>query len=190
MSLCFFFHKRGSKASNTFLKVHPPPPPPYLLPPQSPSNSVKDTCTVFWPSKIEILRCLEMNREGGGGGGVEFDTILSICFCILEKKNTGTFFSTKRAIRSNLENRYEIVIWGRLARSHSIDMAYCIISFLFYCIVKTYSIEGCEQHCKNTRWKSDWSQSHGTTNPVCELDLVDWTVLDIVSSVHLSLAAL
>ena len=44
-----------------------PPPPPH--PPQSPSNSVKDTCTVFWTSKIEILRCLETNREGGGGGG-------------------------------------------------------------------------------------------------------------------------
>ena len=43
------------------------------------------TCTVFWPSKVEILRCLETDREreGGGGGGVEFDTILSICFCIV-----------------------------------------------------------------------------------------------------------
>ena len=27
-------------------------------------------CTLFiWPSKIEIPRCLETNREGGGRGG-------------------------------------------------------------------------------------------------------------------------
>ena len=62
-----------------------PPPPP-----QSPSNSVKDTCTVFWPSKIEILCCLETDREGGGEG-VEFDAILSIFFCILEKKHRDIF---------------------------------------------------------------------------------------------------
>ena len=80
----FFFHERGSKASNTFLKVHPPPLP-------SISNCVKDTCKVFWSSKIEILHCLETDREGGV---FEFDAILSIFFCILEKKKRR-FFNTK-----------------------------------------------------------------------------------------------
>ena len=84
---------------------------------------------MFWPSKIEILRCLETNREGGGGGGVEFDTILSICFCILEKKNHRDIFQHKKSrhakfqpMRSNLENHYDIVIWGWLAWGYSISI--------------------------------------------------------------------
>ena len=63
----------------------PPPPPP------TPSNRAKDTHRVFWPPKIKILCCLEMDR----GRGVEFHAVLSISFCILEK-NTRTFLNTKR----------------------------------------------------------------------------------------------
>ena len=69
-------------------------------------------------------------REGGGGwggGGGEFDTILSICFCIRKKKIHRDIFQHKKSrhakfqpIQSNLENRYEIVNWGRLAQSYSI----------------------------------------------------------------------
>ena len=44
--------------------------------------------SVFWPSKIEILRCLETKREREGGGGGEFDTILSIGFCILHSADS------------------------------------------------------------------------------------------------------
>ena len=72
------FSTQGNKASNTFLKVHPcppllPPPSPLLLspppPPHPTSNSVKHTRTVFWLARIEILCCLDMDRERGGGGG-------------------------------------------------------------------------------------------------------------------------
>ena len=89
---------------------------------QSPSNSIKDTCTVFWPSKIKILCCLETNREGkrGGGGGLNL-TQSCPCFYILEKN--WDISNTKRVDMpnlSNLENRYEIVIWGQLAWSYSI----------------------------------------------------------------------
>ena len=66
-------------------------------------------------------------QRGRGGGGVEFDTILPRCFCILEK-NTGTFFNTQRVDMPNFSRfgatwkiaTKVIVIWGRLARSHSI----------------------------------------------------------------------
>ena len=60
-----FFPQAGKQGFKHILESSPPPPPPL----QSPSNSVKDTCTVFWPSKMKILRCLETDREGGGGGG-------------------------------------------------------------------------------------------------------------------------
>ena len=65
----------------------PPPPPPTHThtPPSPPSNSVKDT--VFCLSRIEILHCLEMDREGG----VEFHAILSIFFCILDQKHGDIF---------------------------------------------------------------------------------------------------
>ena len=84
-----FFHKRGNKASNTFLKVHPPPPTLLASPPPHPSNSVKDTHTVFWLSRIEILHCLKMDRGGGGGGGVELDAI----FLYSWKKTQGHFLT-------------------------------------------------------------------------------------------------
>ena len=79
----FFFSQAGKQGFKHILESSPP---------QSTSNSVKDTRTVFWSSKIEILRCLETDREGGG---VEFDAILSIFFCILEKKTQGHFLAQK-----------------------------------------------------------------------------------------------
>ena len=63
MPLRFYFHKQGNKASKMFLKVNPPSP--------CTSRNVKDTGTVFWRSRIEILRCLETD----------------IFSCILERKN-------------------------------------------------------------------------------------------------------
>ena len=101
----FFFHKRGNKASNTFLKVHPPLPPP--------SNRVKHTRAVFW--------------RGGGGG--DFRAILCIFFCLLEKK-TGTFFKIKSRhakfqwIPSSLKNRCEIGTYAFLRGSPSIDIVF------------------------------------------------------------------
>ena len=70
MSLCFFPQagKQGFK---------------HVLESPTPSNSIKHTCTVFLLSRIEILGCLEMDRERGergGGGGVDFHAILSIIF--------------------------------------------------------------------------------------------------------------
>ena len=69
----------------------------------------------------------EQSREGGGGG-VEFNTICPYVSAILKKKTHRDIFQHKKSrkakfqpIRSNLENRYEIVIWGRLARSYSIN---------------------------------------------------------------------
>ena len=53
--------------------------------PPPPTNSIKYTCTVFWLSRIEILHCLETDREGGGGRVWIWRNFVHI-FCILEKK--------------------------------------------------------------------------------------------------------
>ena len=103
---CNFFSTSGEIRLQTHSWKSTPPPP---------TNSVKDTRTVFWLSSIEILRCLETDEERRG---VEFDAISFVFFCILEKKTHG--HAKFQPIMSNLENRYEIVTWGRLARSHSI----------------------------------------------------------------------
>ena len=76
-----------------FCSDFPPPPPP-------PTNSVKGTCTVFWFSSIEILHCLETDREREGGGGWIWRNFAHI-FLHSWKKNTGTFFSTKRVDMPN-----------------------------------------------------------------------------------------
>ena len=74
-----FFHKRGSKASNTFLKVHPPRPS-RTPPPPPPAISLQ------WRKRHmhSVLALKDRNsmlfgdgQSKGGGGGGEFDTILS-----------------------------------------------------------------------------------------------------------------
>ena len=92
------FHKRENKAPNTFLKAPSP----------SPSNCLKHTCTVFWLSRIELLRCLETDRGRGGGG------VFSPQFCLYVSASLKKgHFSTARSrhgkfqrILSNLENRH------------------------------------------------------------------------------------
>ena len=67
-------------------------------PPQSPSNSVKDTCTVFCPQRSTLFG----DRRRGGGGGVL--NLTQFCPHILSAfliKNTGTFFNTKRVDMPN-----------------------------------------------------------------------------------------
>ena len=54
-----FIPQAGKQGFKHVLESPPPLPP-------SPSNSVKHTRTVFWLSRIEILRCLETGRERGG----------------------------------------------------------------------------------------------------------------------------
>ena len=101
---CFFF---TSKASNMFSKVQPPPPPPPPHPscnPPPPSNSVKDTCTVLWPSKIEILCCLETNGEGRGGWISR--SFVKICLHSWKNNNTGTFLNTKRVDMPNFSRMW------------------------------------------------------------------------------------
>ena len=86
----FFFPQAGKQVFKHILESSPPafshPPPP---PPSIPSNSIKDTCSVL--ALKDRNSTLFWDEQRGRGGGVEFDTILSILhFCILEKKNTKT----------------------------------------------------------------------------------------------------
>ena len=107
------------------------------------SNSTPPSLSVSKQRRISIFEgqntvrvCFTLLEEdwGGGGGGVregrgvgELSRMcLKPCLPACEKRSRGTFFNTKRVEMpnfsrlSNLENRYEIVTWGRLARSPSI----------------------------------------------------------------------
>ena len=77
--------------------------------PSLPPN-VKHTCTVFWLSRIEILHCLEMDRDGGGGG--DFHTILSIFSDIFQNKKSQ--HAKFQWIPSNFKNRSEIGTYSSL----------------------------------------------------------------------------
>ena len=54
---------------------------------------------VFWLSRIEILRWLETDRERGGGGGTSPNFVH--IFMPFEKRNTRTFFNTRRVNMAN-----------------------------------------------------------------------------------------
>ena len=65
-------------------------------------------------------------QRGRGGGGLNLTQFCPYVSAFLKKKNTQGHKKSRHAkfqpIRSNLENRYEIFIWGRLARSYSIGV--------------------------------------------------------------------
>ena len=60
-----FFPQVGKRGFKHVLESPPPPPS---------SNSIKDTRTVFWLSRIKILQYVVWRRteRGGGGGGLDF----------------------------------------------------------------------------------------------------------------------
>ena len=114
MSLFFFFKK-----AEILAQVHENPPTPMYHPlplSLSPKN------IGFWSLRAKTL-CMCVLRYwrglGGGGGGVGLSrTCLKPCFPTCGKKHRDIFLW----IMSNLENRYEIVTWGWLARTRSIPI--------------------------------------------------------------------
>ena len=93
---CVFFHKRGSKASNTFLKVQTFLPPPFspLPPPPSPSNSIMTHAQCFGPQRSKFG---DGQRAGGGGGGGLNLTQFGPYFSIFLKKIQGHFLTQKES---------------------------------------------------------------------------------------------
>ena len=104
----FFFHKRGYKASNTFLKVHPSP-------------TLLAECFGSQGSKSYVVR-----RWTERGSWISRNFVHIFLHSWRKKR---TLFYTKRVHRPNFsqfwatwKNSYEIVTLGQLAWSHSIIM--------------------------------------------------------------------
>ena len=115
-----FVFKNAGKCGQNSSNSTPPPPPPLSVRLQISIFECQNTVHV----SLRYWRETEVGGggrgEGGGGcekgGGLNFQECVWSLASPLVEKNTGTFFTTKRVrhakfqpIRSNLENRYEIV---------------------------------------------------------------------------------
>ena len=84
-------------------------------------------CRKIW-TKLRQIQLYLREIEGGGGGELSRMCLKPSFPACGKRKHRDIFYNKKsrhakfQPIRSNLENRYEIVTWGRLAQSPSIDM--------------------------------------------------------------------
>ena len=113
----YFFPQAGEQGFKHVIESHPS------------SNSIQHICTVFWLSRIEILRCSETDREGGGF----LCNFVHIFLPSWKKQHCRDIFAHKNSQHGKFQTEASEQLgkslrncWGRLAQSHS---NYCVFWF-------------------------------------------------------------
>ena len=112
----------------------------------------------------------EQKGRGGGGGWIWHNFVH--VFLHSQKKNHRDIFQHKKSrhakfqpIRSNLENHYEIVVWGRLARSYSIERHHWPLAN------RKSWLRTCDSWLQTTNWRAQNSVPSAQTAS-CNLQLI------------------